>query len=216
MRSYGKNWIYKKTASYKERQERAATEWDVRLDVGEGLLAEDIVNNVKQNKDRFLYVFVSGVEEPDEKLPDDHPKEWANRSKTRSTQEHIHLCIILLEPSTRTAVLQLLRGRRKILDEYCTPRNAKFTYAGWVIHHSKEQTKILKEPSSRLEIGTLPVDPYTIDVAIKINNILKKWGDNKSKERFSSYTDMLKKYKIKEKIEQLQMTLEDHDIPYVA
>jgi len=211
MRSYAKNFMFKKTATYKQRQVRLATEWDVRLDVGDQLPIEDIVNNCKKIKDDCLYILVSGVERPDEAIQATHGKEWANQSLTRSNQEHVHLCIVLLEPKTRPDVLRMLRGPRKVLDEYCTPRNSKFAYAGWVIHHAKPELKIPGQPPIRFECGTLPMDPLTIEWALKIDAILKKWGYDATRVRFRQYTDLIKKHKTLEKIEGLLMSLEDND-----
>ena len=217
MRTYGKNWRWKKIATYKQRQNRVATEWDVRLDVCAELPVEDIVNRVKESLDGFLYVLVSGVEHPD--IQPTHgcsTKEqlgpWNNgKNQYGSAGDHVHLCVVLLEPKQRQDVLRMLRGPRKMSDEYCTPRNPKFTYAGWVIHHSKSDWKIDGEPDVRFEHGTLPLDPITTDTAVEIKRILDKFGSDVMKRRFKAYTDMISKNKIMEKIERLQMQLNDED-----
>lgn len=105
MRSYGKNWIYKRTATYKERNTRCATEWDVRIDVNEYITVEEIVNNVK-TYDGLLYVLVSGVERPDLQSMSN------GKSTYGSSGNHVHLCIVLLQPCTRTEVLSNTRGGR--------------------------------------------------------------------------------------------------------
>ena len=175
MRTYGKNWAFKKTATYKQRQVRLATEWDIRLDVGNELPVEEVIDNLKKIKDDVLFMACSGVERPDEpveyrtKAVNVRGKEYEFKGTakarpsvaghTGSEQEHVHVCLVLLEPKARPDVLQLLRGKRKILDEYAAPRNAKFSYAGWLIHHAKPEYKIPGEPPLRLEHGTLPMDP---------------------------------------------------------
>ena len=65
MRTYGKNWTFKKTTSYKQRQVRLATEWDIRLDVGNELPVEEVIDNLKKIKDDVLFMACSGVERPD-------------------------------------------------------------------------------------------------------------------------------------------------------
>lgn len=207
MRTYGKNWTFKKTASYKQRQVRLATEWDIRLDVGNELPVEEVIDNLKKIKDDVLFMACSGVERPDK-----HVSPNGERGKpipSGSESEHVHVCLVLLEPKTRPDVLALLRGKRKRLDEYAAPRNAKFSYAGWLIHHAKPDYKIPGEPPLRLEHGTLPMDPLTIEWAIKIDAILKKWGFDLMRRRFRQYTDLLAKHKTMEKIEGLLMSLED-------
>lgn len=215
MRSYAKNWAFKKTTTFKQRQTRLATEWDVRLDVGDVLTIDTILQNIRTNLHGFLYVAVSGIERPD-------TDEWKGTRFDPSTNptinqhasngEHVHLCIVLLEPKTRNDVLQMLRGRRKLLDEYCAPRNPKFSYAGWLIHHAKPEWKIPGEPPLRFEHGMLPMDPLTIEWALKVDRILKKWGFDLMHRRFKMYTDLIIREKTLEKVEGLLMSLEDRDV----
>lgn len=191
MRTYGylhsTNGGKRKTG--RERTElyskREATEWDVRLDVNEVLTPEVIINNIKERLNELQYVLVSGVEHADKM-----DALAAQGSTHGSSENHVHLCVVLFKPSKRGDVLQLLRGQRKLGDEYCAPRNAKFTYAGWIIHHAKPTFKIDDEPDIRYEFGTLPMDPFTEDAANKIKLLLRKWGTPELKERFKSYTDI--------------------------
>nr|QTE03424.1 MAG: replication-associated protein [Phoenicurus auroreus CRESS-DNA-virus sp.] len=208
MRSYAKNWTFKKTATYKQRQVRLATEWDVRLDVSDQLPVEDILGRIRGHLDGFLFIAVSGIEKPDT----DFPGKEGTVNQYGSNGEHVHLCVVLLEPKVRADVLKLLRGPRKLGDEYCAPRNAKFSYAGWIIHHAKPEWKIPSEPPLRFEYGTLPMDPLTIEWALKISAVLKKYGYDLMRRRFRQYTELLTKHKTMEKIEGLLMTLEDQDI----
>lgn len=192
MRTYGQLPIHlggKRRATGRQRTElyskREATEWDVRLDVNDLLTPDVIINNIKERLDELQYVLVSGVEHPDKM------DALAVQGSTHgSTEHHVHLCVVLHKPSKRGDVLQLLRGQRKLGDEYCTPRNAKFTYAGWIIHHGKPTFKIDGEPDIRYEFGTLPMDPFTEDAANKIKSLLRKWGTPELKERFKGYTDI--------------------------
>lgn len=209
MRSYGKNFIYKKTVNYKQRQERLATEWDVRVDVNEALTANDVVNNLQVHQDELLFGLVSGVENPDE--PGHSKPGWRNDSGSGSNELHVHVCIVLHAPLKRIDVLKLVRGPRKLGDEYCAPRNPKFTYAGWVIHHAKPGFKLDGEPLVRIELGTLPMDPFTTDSAVAIVRLLKKWSSPAMERRFKGYVDLVNKEKIKAKIEQFTMLLEDQD-----
>ena len=213
MRSYAKNFVYKQTATYKQRQERLATEWDIRVDVNDVLPVERVVSNIKERLDDVLFVLVSGVERPDHAYNHDvniHGEKHHTTKGSVSTEHHVHVCVVLFTPVRRRDVLELVRGPRKLGDEYCAPRNPKFTYAGWVIHHGKPGFKIDGEPLVRFEHGTLPLDPVTTDTAVKVSAILKKWGTDGTRKRFAMYTELLKRDKIRSKIEQLQMSLEDH------
>lgn len=204
MRTYGKNFIYKKTVSYQQRQARVATEWDIRLDVSDALTVENIISNIKEQLDDLSFVLVSGVERPDKILP-------GITDRNGSKEHHVHLCLVLFVPRQRFDVLKLVRGPRKLGDEYAAPRNAKFPYAGWVIHHAKPAFKLDGEPDIRFERGDLPMDPFTSDWALKIQGVMKKWGTPAMEQRFKGYLDLLRKNKIQEKIEQLQMSLEDNN-----
>lgn len=215
MRTYGKNFIYKKTVNYQQRQARLATEWDIRLDVSDALTVENIISNIKEQLDDLSFVLVSGVERPDvEMVKMLHPsgQPWNDKKfGSSSQQDHVHLCLVLFVPRQRADVLKLVRGPRKLGDEYAAPRNAKFPYAGWVIHHAKPAFKLDGEPDIRFERGDLPMDPFTSDWALKIQGIMKKWGTPAMQQRFKGYMDLLKRNKIQEKIEQLQMSLEDNN-----
>lgn len=213
MRTYGKDFAYKKTVSYKQRQARVATEWDIRLDINDILTPEVIISNIKEALDEFSFVLVSGVERPDT-VSDECNKHGvpSPRVSSVSKEDHVHLCVVLFVPRQRFDVLKLVRGPRKVGDEYAAPRNAKFPYAGWVIHHAKPAFKLDGEPDIRFERGDLPMDPFTSDWALKIQGVMKKWGTPAMKQRFKGYMDLLKRNKIQEKIEALQMSLEDQDV----
>lgn len=214
MRTYAKNFQFKKTVTYKERQARVATEWDIRVDISDILTVENVISFIKEHLDDIGYVLVSGVELPDATVSLPSSTYTGNTPKgltLGSSENHVHVCLVLYVPINRAGALKMVRGQRKLGDEYAAPRNAKFSYAGWVIHHSKPSFKVLGEPLIRYEHGTLPMDPYTTEWALKIDAILKKWGSPGMKNRFGAYTGLLAKNKIKEKIEQLQMSLEDTD-----
>lgn len=200
---------WERTELYSKRE---ATEWDVRLDVNEVLTPDVIISNIKERLDELSYVLVSGVEHPDKTVGPPSSRYTGNTPKglnLGSSENHVHVCVVLFKPSKRGDVLQLIRGSRKLGDEYCAPRNARFTYAGWIIHHGKPGFKIDDEPLIRYEFGTLPMDPFTEDAANKIKLLLRKWGTPELEERFKGYTDLITKESIKRKIEQLQMSLED-------
>jgi hypothetical protein len=185
---------WERTELYSKRE---ATEWDVRLDVNELLTADVIVNNIKEQLDELQYVLVSGVERPDAPVGTTGPTgTWKNDSGSGSKEHHVHVCVVLHKPCKRGDVLQLLRGTRKLADEYCAPRNPRFAYAGWIIHHGKPGYKIDEEPLIRFEFGTLPMDPFTEESANKIKSVLKKWSTPDMEARFKGYSDLLSDPKI--------------------
>lgn len=200
MRSYGQLPIHlggARRATGHQRMElystREATEWDVRVDINELLTVEHVISNIKERLDELSYILVSGVEAPDvdmSKHVNIHGTKIHTNAGSVSTEHHVHLCVVLHKSGKRGDVLQLIRGTRKLGDEYCAPRNPKFAYAGWVIHHGKPGFKIDNEPLIRFEWGTLPMDAFTPDVATKIKGLLKKWGTPEMEERFKGYTNI--------------------------
>ena len=195
---------WERTELYSKRE---ATEWDVRVDVNALLTPEIVISNIKERLDELSYVLVSGVERPDTQGPGEYQP---GKNGSGSTENHMHLCVVLLKPGKRGDVLQLVRGSRKLGDEYCAPRNSKFSYAGWIIHHGKPVFKIDGEPLIRFESGTLPLDPFTEEVGVKIQGLLKKWGTPEMKQRFKGYTDILgdEKVLLRKQLERKQALVE--------
>lgn len=197
---------WERTELYSKRE---ATEWDVRVDVNALLTPEIVISNIKERLDELSYILVSGVERPD---LDSSTRAFGNQKPApgASSENHVHLCVVLLKPGKRGDVLQLIRGARKLGDEYCAPRNSRFTYAGWIIHHGKPVFKIDGEPLIRFESGTLPLDPFTEEVGVKIQGLLKKWGTPDMKQRFKGYADILgdPKVKLRKEMERKQALIE--------
>lgn len=209
MRTYSNKFRYTRKASNQDRATRVATEWDIRLDINEQQSYEFILQNIKNQLDNILYVLISGIEEPDKVTAPDTGIKW-RPSSSGSHGEHVHIALVLYVPRKRNEVLQLCRGARKLTDdEYCTPRNPKFTYAGWILHHTKPNNKVKGEPLVRYENGTCPMDPFTTDSAMAIKRMVDKFGSELITPRYTKYLELLTRDKIKQQIENLQMLLED-------
>lgn len=213
MRSY--KYFYGKrngeTRSQRDRRynNRASTEWDVRIDIPDQEALDSILGWIKNNLNDILYILVSGIEMPDVEKGNKCP----GRLSAWSEGNHVHIALVLLEPKTRMEMLRLVRGPRKTgaaNSEYCgIPDRERFTYAGWIIHHTKDAFKIPGQPGVTYEYGTCPMDPVNIESALKIEAKLRQWGTDDTRKRFKVYTDLVSKNKIKERIERLQMQLED-------
>lgn len=218
MRTYGKNYKEHpstvKRTSYADYKNREATEWDVRLDVVNGLTSGKILEHAVAHKDKIKYCFIGGEERPDD-IKSLMPQ---NRAvKPGSEEIHVHVAIILIKPCKRADVLQLLRGPRSFGagSEYCVPRNPKFTYAGWIMHHSKLDFKLLPEHAKLYEYGDLPMDSYDEDTCWKVLRMLKKFGNPDMKERFRSYSNKIDEYKLAKSIKELddlQPTVDVEDV----
>lgn len=207
MRSYAKNYkTHPKTVVRPTRKEvanREATEWDVRLDVSETFKASNVLEHAVAHQDKFTYCLIGDVEKPDDIQAID-ASGTTNPAKPGSLETHVHVAIIMAKPSTREAVLQLLRGPHKRGDEYAVPRNQRFTYAGWVMHHTKPTFKINPlGPFVLYETGDLPEDAFDEKTCWAVVRMMKKFGNPDMKKRFKIYSTMLDALKQKDFVQTL-------------
>ena len=202
MRSYGKNYkvngASKPYTSAKEYRTRESTEWDVRVDCVNGITPETIRDQMQMRLPDIVYGLIGGLERADGHNSQTHnfngePVRVTNGSVSK--EEHVHIALVFLTPVCRATALKMCR-EAKLGDEYATPRNKKFTYAGWLAHHTKAAWKVDPEaPKVFYEYGTLPMDSYDEDTCWKVVKILKKFATPDVKLRFSSYYDALDQHK---------------------
>lgn len=194
MRTYGKNYkvngASKPYTSAKEYRTRESTEWDVRVDCVNGITPDTIRVQMQLRESDIVYGLIGGLESPDGNLP--VPVE--QRTNIGSSQEHVHIALVFLRPVCRATALKMCR-ETKLGDEYATPRNRKFTYAGWLAHHTKLAFKVDPESTLFYEYGTLPMDSYDEQTCWAVLKILKKFGNPDIKQRFSSYYDAIDMFK---------------------
>lgn len=191
MRTYAKNYkvnnASKPYISRKEYRTRESTEWDVRVDCVNGITPETIRSQMQVRLSDLVYGLIGGLERPDSVTLTD--------GSIGSKEDHVHVALVFLTPVCRATALKMCR-ESKVGDEYATPRNKKFTYAGWLAHHTKLAFKVDPEaPKVFYEYGTLPMDSYDEDTCWKVVKILKKFATPDIKNRFSSYYDMLDQHK---------------------
>lgn len=202
MRTYGKNYkvngASKPYTSAKEYRTRESTEWDVRVDCVNGVTPETIRVQMQLRVADLVYGLIGGLERPDVPHSDTIDLRGQVVHTTNgsvSQQDHVHIALVFLSPVCRATALKMCR-EAKVGDEYATPRNKKFTYAGWLAHHTKLAFKVdPAAPKVFFEVGTLPMDSYDEDTCWKVVKILKKFATPDIKMRFSSYYDMLDQFK---------------------
>lgn len=161
---YDKTKAPGKRVTPKQVKERMSTEWDARIDTTPAL-ADTICENLKANKDLLEYCLVSGIEKAD-----------AEQLTNGAKENHVHIALVFKYALRRDQVLSTIRGLIKQSDEYCVPRNKKFTYAGWYLHHTKIDWKLAVEPCVRLELGVLPEDDDNEYNRTSIQRLYKKFG----------------------------------------
>lgn len=190
MRSYGKNYkvngASKPYTSAKEYRTRESTEWDVRVDCVHGITPETIRSQMQVRLPELVYGLIGGLERPDSATLTD--------GAIGSKEDHVHVALVFLMPVCRATALKMCR-ETKLGDEYATPRNRKFTYAGWLAHHTKMAWKVDPESTLFYEYGTLPMDSYDEETCWKVVKILKKFANPEIKMRFSGYYDALDQHK---------------------
>ena len=190
MRTYAKNYkvngASKPYVSRKEYRTRESTEWDVRVDCVNGITPETIRSQMQVRLSELVYGLIGGLERPDSTTLTD--------GSIGSKEDHVHVALVFLVPVCRATALKMCR-ETKLGDEYATPRNRKFTYAGWLAHHTKIASKVDPESTLFYEHGTLPMDSYDEDTCWKVVKILKKFATPDVKLRFSSYYDALDQHK---------------------
>ena len=201
MRTYAKNYkvnnASKPYVSRKEYRTRESTEWDVRVDCVNGITPATIRDQMQMRLPDIVYGLIGGLESPDGVNPQYTAPNGEVVSLTGGTvskQEHVHIALVFLTPVCRATALKMCR-EAKLGDEYATPRNKKFTYAGWLAHHTKTTSKVDPESTLFYEHGTLPMDSYDEDTCWKVVKILKKFATPDIKMRFSSYYDALDQHK---------------------
>ena len=177
MRTYGKNWKNNTPSSARDRAIRTDVEWDVRIDITDAFTLDDLMKNVGTILPDTDYIFISGVERPGSRKYD-------------SKQNHVHIAVIFITPRKRFDVLKAFMGYADKTDQYAVPRNRRWTYAGWIIHHMKTQEKV-DGVSIHFEKGVLPLDPFTEKTAKEVKNRLKAFGCDESRIRFNHYLDYL-------------------------
>ena len=201
MRTYGKNYkingASKPYVSAKEYRTRESTEWDVRVDCVNGITPVTIRDTMQLRQSDIVYGLIGGLESPDGSAPaytTQHGETVALTGVTISRQEHVHVALVFLRPVCRATALKMCR-ETKLGDEYATPRNTKFTYAGWLAHHTKLVSKVDPDITLFYEYGTLPMDSYDEQTCWKVVKILKKFATPDIKLRFSSYYDAIDMFK---------------------
>lgn len=202
MRTYGKNYkvngASKPYTSAKEYRTRESTEWDVRVDCVHGITPETIRTQMQLRVADIVYGLIGGLERADGHHSQTHnfngePVRVTNGSVSK--EEHVHIALVFLVPVCRATALKMCR-ETKLGDEYATPRNKRFTYAGWLAHHTKEAWKVdPAAPKVFFEVGTLPMDSYDEETCWKVVKILKKFATPDVKMRFHSYYDALDQHK---------------------
>jgi hypothetical protein len=160
----------------KERAERYSNEWDVRIDC-DGKYADEIVNNLKNATAVLEYGLVSGIEMPDKmECPHDGTGPRGGSKHYGSQETHIHIALVFKYQLRRDQVLAHCRGLLKKTDEYAVPRNRKFVYAGWFMHHTKMDVKLVHEQSIKWEYGLLPLDGVDEDRKKMVVRMFNKFG----------------------------------------
>jgi hypothetical protein len=145
MRGYVHNPDRDQTGKRALYRNRTSLEWDLGLRLFSedwNREASDIIQQLEINTSRLHYALVGGIEE------------------TAKAGRHVHIALIFKNHVSKHAVLHML-NRVDIPNQYCNPRNQRYSYIGWKCHHTKIDTKL--GPERQLyEYGQLPQEALTL------------------------------------------------------
>lgn len=119
---------------------RMSCEWDINVQVSEQWPTSKVIEALQECSDFLVYGLVGGVE-----------------FSTRD-DNHVHIALIFRFEVSKRDVLSYLKNPPG--QKYAAPRNKKWPYCGWKIHHCKTETKVESESDKHIlwEMGKLPVD----------------------------------------------------------
>lgn len=178
---------------------RESCQWDVRFDTA-NISVEDIIMNVRNNLQFTTYVLIGGKEFGS------HPiYQQGQQMRHQDPTEHVHCALIVKTPIKRWQALKIFR-ETKVDDEYCVPRNEKFTFLGWRLHHIKDDTKI-DDQRILFEHGTLPMDRIDEHNIKEIKRMLAKFP-GPTDPRYTPFIEMATDEGIKRrKVEKMEAQL---------
>nr|QTE03564.1 MAG: replication-associated protein [Syrmaticus reevesii CRESS-DNA-virus sp.] len=200
MRTYGN---YKNSKSGGARKviyaNRESCQWDLRFDTAT-IDMEDMLMHVRNNLQFTTYVLIGGKEFGS------HPIFIPGQVSTHlEPTEHVHCALIVKTPIKRWQALKIFRDN-KLDDEYCVPRNEKFTFLGWRLHHIKDDTKI-DDTRIIFEHGTLPMDRIDEHNIKEIKRMLAKFP-GPTDPRYTPFIEMATDEGIKRrKLEKMEASI---------
>ncbi len=182
MRTYG---TYKNSKSGGARKpvyaNRESTQWDLRFDTSK-VDVEDLIGSLRNRLDDITYVLIGGKE-----FGTSAVFMFGRPVTPIEATEHVHCALIVKKPIKRWEALKFFR-ESKIDDEYAVPRNEKFTYLGWRLHHIKDDTKI-DDKRILFEHGTLPMDRIDESNIKEIKRMVAKFP-GPTDPRYTPYIEM--------------------------
>lgn len=173
-----------KKEGYIPLNERTSTEWDLRLDLTNGLTATAVVERARSFKDAFSYCLISGLEFGKSRADRPTPKGWL----TEEEEIHVHIALITTNVVNRLEALAFFRPT-KTGGEYAVPRKTQHTYIGWRLHHTKVATKT-GSANPIWEYGTLPMDPFNGETGLQIYYMVRNYGNEDDKQTYKGYLDL--------------------------
>lgn len=201
MRTFG---TYKNSSSGGARAKnyaaRESTQWDLRFDTAT-IDVNNLIMEARNHLDDALYILIGAKEFGSH--PIFHP--GGLPASHFDPTEHVHCALITKKPVKRWEALKFFR-ETKIDDEYCVPRNEKFTFLGWRLHHIKDDTKIGDE-RILFEYGTLPMDKINEHNIKEIKRMLAKFP-GPTDPRYTPYLELASEEGIKRrKLEKMEREL---------
>lgn len=173
--------IHSSTSSFavisKMTMEPKSTEWDVTLTLFDHSWkdhADVMTERVRTAPDTG--VVFKALFQVEQGVRYDHGFAVRNEEATY----HMHACLITEEPISKKEVYAHFGCSEKSIlkRRWCTPRDRKHTYTGWMMHHAKSRSKVEDTDSAepRYIYGLCPKDDENHRNAVLIHGMAKKWG----------------------------------------
>lgn len=119
---------------------RLSREWDINLQINQQQTVPAITTKLQELTDQLVYGLVGGLEFSSR---DDH---------------HVHIALVFTHEVSKKDVLKYLGN--PVGQKYASPRNQKWPYCGWKVHHCKKESKVESDETKHIlwEWGQLPAD----------------------------------------------------------
>lgn len=176
MRTFVTNPQRDQTGLREHYRQRTSKEWDISfnmpidfLTMPDTLIATINVY-IQDNPGVVSYALIGGIEVGTN-----------DRSTTTKDEHHVHCALVITKEMTKEHALRVFQlpevhdhNKHK---RYAVPRDNKWSYVGWRLHHTKTDTKIDQSRSVLYEYGTLPTDLDTPDIKKQVYLANRKWNN---------------------------------------
>lgn len=172
-------FTHRSGAEQRKRQAaQVGKEWDIRITVDEDYTVDWVIEKLDASSDKILWYLMGGEELGKARAQKEEVDPYTLEAVL--PYKHHHLCLVLHEDTSYRSVCKMIGAIHRV-GKYVALRDPKYTYAGWIIHATKINTKTDKGKRMVKERGTRPVDVDNEENEKKIRYMIQKYGDTEAK-----------------------------------